>query len=343
VQLGLLVVLLACALAAPALAQKTDSLVVKNGDLITGEVVKLSRGLLEYKTDSLGRLQVRWADVRQLWSKHYFEVDLASGRTIFGVFRRTAKLDTLIVQLDGVTTVVPVKDVVELTRIKTTFWSRLRGSIGLGLDFTKSSNVAQFNFNASTTYRGEHQIVSVNLLSNITYRSAEDQTVKRQEAVAAWRQFLKKQAFLVITSGAQQNEELGLDLRVFLGTGVGYYLIRSRIIELSGDIGLTGTQERAAGTDSLNENLELPVTASFSIFKLVTPKIELTAKFTAYPNLTTKDRLRTETEIKWRHELLKDLFGDLSYYLNTDSKPPNTQAQLNDYGINFSLGWSFGS
>jgi hypothetical protein len=306
-------------------------------------VVKLYRGQLEYKTDSLGRLQVRWADVRQLWSGHYFEVDLSSGRIIFGALRRTEMLDTLVVEQDGITTLVPLKDVVELARIKTTFWSRLRGSIGLGFDFTKASNVAQFNFNASTYYRGVHQIVGVDLLSNITYKGSEDQTVKRQEAVIAWRQFLKKQSFLQITSGAEQNEELGLDLRLFGGAGAGYYVVRSRIVELSADIGLTVTRERAAGTDSLDKNLELPIGATFSIFKHVSPKINLTAKFHAFPNLTTEGRLRTSSEVKWRHEIAKDFFGDLTYYLNTDSKPPNARAQQNDYGINFSLSWSFGN
>ena len=40
--------------AGAAEAQKTDSVWIRNGDRITGEVKSLSRGLLKYSTDDLG-------------------------------------------------------------------------------------------------------------------------------------------------------------------------------------------------------------------------------------------------------------------------------------------------
>jgi hypothetical protein len=327
----------------PASAQKTDSVTVLNSNLITGEVVSLAKGQLEYKTDSLGRLYIRWVDVRQLWSRHHFEVDLKSGRTIYGSLPYTPKLDTLVVWREGVTTLVPVRDVVGIARIKKTFWSRLRGSISLGIDFTKASNVFQFTFDSQTVYRGEKQVVALQLNSQITDKRNEQTVTRRQDAVLFWRQLIKGRSFGVVGTGAQQNQELGLDLRIFATGGAGYYLVRSTVLELSSDVGVAVTRETAVGTEEVTENIELPIGTQFSVFRRITPKINLLAKFQIYPNLTTEGRLRTSTVITWSHELLKDLYGDLTYFLSTDNAPPNPEAQKNDYGINFSLSWTFGT
>ena len=39
-------------------AQKTDSVCMRKGDRITGEVKSLSRGLLKYSTDDLGTISI---------------------------------------------------------------------------------------------------------------------------------------------------------------------------------------------------------------------------------------------------------------------------------------------
>ena len=48
---------LACSMNAAAAAQgRTDVVTLANGDRITGEVVRLDRGRLEFKTDDIGTL-----------------------------------------------------------------------------------------------------------------------------------------------------------------------------------------------------------------------------------------------------------------------------------------------
>jgi len=44
--------------ALPALAAKTDVVVLLNGDRITGEVKELSYGQLKFKTDDMGTLYI---------------------------------------------------------------------------------------------------------------------------------------------------------------------------------------------------------------------------------------------------------------------------------------------
>src|SRR5262245_32221314 len=67
-----------------ALAAKTDVLVLRNGDRITGEVKGLARGKLEYSTDDAGRLSIEWEKVARLTSVNRFDVEDSFGRRYFG-------------------------------------------------------------------------------------------------------------------------------------------------------------------------------------------------------------------------------------------------------------------
>src|SRR3954466_10563821 len=65
-------------------AQKTDSVWIRNGDRITGEVESLSRALLKYSTDDLGTIYIEWDKVDRISSPTMFEVYLKSGQKFYG-------------------------------------------------------------------------------------------------------------------------------------------------------------------------------------------------------------------------------------------------------------------
>jgi len=44
----------------PALAAKTDIIVLRNGDRLTGEVTQMRQGKLQVKTDDAGTLSIEW-------------------------------------------------------------------------------------------------------------------------------------------------------------------------------------------------------------------------------------------------------------------------------------------
>src|SRR5688572_26580715 len=69
---------------AVAEAQKTDSVWIRNGDRITGEVKSLYRGRLKYSTDDLGTIYIEWDKVVRISSRATFEVQLSSGLKYFG-------------------------------------------------------------------------------------------------------------------------------------------------------------------------------------------------------------------------------------------------------------------
>src|SRR5215213_4637897 len=69
--------------AGTAEAQK-DSVWIRNGDRITGEVKSLTRGLLKYSTDDLGTISIEWDKVDRISTTTMLEVQLGSGRKFYG-------------------------------------------------------------------------------------------------------------------------------------------------------------------------------------------------------------------------------------------------------------------
>src|SRR3954469_5574042 len=63
---------------------RTDVVTLPNGDRITGEVVRLDRGRLEFKTDDAGTLYLEWDKVATVQATRAVEVVTEDGRRILG-------------------------------------------------------------------------------------------------------------------------------------------------------------------------------------------------------------------------------------------------------------------
>ena len=70
-------------------AQKTDTVVMNNGDRATVEIKKLERGRLEASTDGMGTLLIEWDDIDHLSSPKRFEVETQTGERYVGSLAAT--------------------------------------------------------------------------------------------------------------------------------------------------------------------------------------------------------------------------------------------------------------
>src|SRR5262245_7213027 len=70
---------------------RTDVVTLANGDRITGEVVRLDRGRLEFKTDDAGTLYLEWDKLASVVTLRLVEVVTMDGRRYLGTLGRTAE------------------------------------------------------------------------------------------------------------------------------------------------------------------------------------------------------------------------------------------------------------
>ena len=91
----------------------------------------------------------------------------------------------------------------------------------------------------------------------------------------------------------------------------------------------------------MRRNGEGVLRASYSLFKYDSPKADISTSLNFFPSLTESDRYRLDFDVKIRKEMITDLFFDVSYYTNFDSKSPSGEGEKTVYGIVTSIGWSY--
>lgn len=63
-------------------------------------------------------------------------------------------------------------------------------------------------------------------------------------------------------------------------------------------------------------------------------------RFFLFIGLSDLGRIRLDSKASVKYELIKNLYLNLSFYLNYDSNPPRPTSK-SDYGSYASVGWSF--
>ncbi len=339
---GLLLLLLGPT-AAPA--PKTDTVTVTNGDVITGEIKSLERGILRVGTDSMGDLDIEWEDVVAVTSDQELLIETTSGARYLGTLAPSGDPAMIEVHVadedeaDAEIHEILKWDVVRIKPIEKRFIDRLKADLSLGYSFTKSSDVAQLTFAADVRYRTEKFRLRIDASSIITEQENEP-TSRTQEISANYRYFLKNRWFALALGGFQENTELGIDLRTFAGGGGGRNLIQTNRsgLSLSGAVTVVNEQTTEGGdtTDSVEAQLGL----DYRFFVFNAPKRDIRVKFVVIPSLSESGRVRTELDTRFKLELVKDFFWELKLFTSTDSKPPGGAISKSDYGIITSFGYS---
>lgn len=329
--------LVACAPMAEA-RQKTDVVLLTNGDHITGEIKQLRRGIINFKTDDIGTINIEWNHVDSLSSGYQFRVEDKAGNKYFGVISLTRAGRLRITRTDH-TADLRNLDVVAITPLESSFWQQLDGSVSLGASYTKSSSLGQLTLDANVKRRTEFRLFELDLTSILT--AQEDESPHRQADFAfKFRQLFSGRAFWTATAEAQRNDELGLDLRALLAPGVGASVLQTNHSEFVTTTGLSVNREWRTDATEDNYNLEAYASAELGGFVYDYPKTDVSLDAYVYPNLTTWGRVRMEIDASASREVVKDFIVALTFYDSFDNEP-GTNAETNDYGFVMSLGWTF--
>jgi hypothetical protein len=336
--LGLVACVLA-ALALPLQAQKTDVVTLLNGDAITGEVKELQRGLLRYSTDDMGTIYVEWDRIARVTSRNYFEVELESGLKYFGTLDPPAEDGKVVVSLVVPDTLVLI-EVVAITRIKATFWSRLSGFVDLGFSYAKANSNAQFTTAAEVKYRGRKWSGSLRGDSYFQRQEGSDGTSRNSLNFTVQR-FLAQKWALGGNARAEQNQELQLEGRYTIGAGGWRSAVQSNRLVLLISGGVQASSEKFTG-GSPTLSAELTAGYEFSLFRFHNPKTDVTSTLDLFGSINDLGRFRFDFEVRAKYELFSDFHLGLTLFDKFDSRPGTEQGgSKNDFGTTLSIGYSF--
>jgi Protein of unknown function, DUF481 len=321
--------------AGAAEAQKTDSVWIRNGDRITGEVNSLSRGLLKYSTDDLGTIYIEWDKVDRISTSTVVEVRLATGRKFYGPLglgpsgRLVLGGDTL-----------RLSEIVGMTPIRGKFLARLNGYLDLGFSYQKAHSAIQLSTGARVQYRGPGAETTFDMTAFIEDRDDASKNSRLSTSLTE-RLFLSNRWSTGFVVGYDRNDELDLSGRARLvgfGTRI---LAQSNHIEFLGSGGIVLTRERYFTTDSTSTGFEGLLGAAFRAFRYDHPRLDVSLTSQAYPSFVVEGRVRLQSDLRVSYELWKDFMLTGTLFDTYDSKPPAEGVPKNDYGTTLAISWTY--
>jgi len=151
--------------ASSALAQRTDELVLWNGNTITGEVKSLQQGKLKFKTDHAGTIYIEWEFINALASSSFYDVENQDGVHYYGSLSKAEESGFLMVLGPTGPVVLDMDMVVTIAPIKKTFWNRVDGSLNIGASYTSADSILQYSLEGDATYRQRKHSEKITLSS----------------------------------------------------------------------------------------------------------------------------------------------------------------------------------
>jgi hypothetical protein len=336
--------------------RRTDILRLYNGDRVTGEIVSLQAGILTYKTDSMGTLSVEWQDIASLESRFSYEVKLSDGSRLFGSIVESLRPGQLRVTGDEGEHSAEWIEVVEVRPIEDQWTERLDVYLSANYNYTRASSVEQTTFNTEVNYAEPN---ALNTLTGRLTRSDNGEQLTSSSRVnysrAVWTDYLGD--FRAFWGSFESNDELGLDHRYAAGAGIGRFFLDSHRMRWTGIVGLQVLTERSLKDREVDpgEGAEGDVTETvkgeeqqevegvlntrFHLWRFDTPELDISYSAELYPNLSDFGRLRGNTDLRLRWEIVHDLFWDISAWGTFDSEAESDNQW--DYGITTGVGWSY--
>ena len=318
----------------------TDVVEFGDGSRMVGELKSMGRGKLAFKTDSTGTINIEWEDVRYVETDQNTQVEIIDGTRYFGRIRRAEAEFAIVVQTASGPVELPGRKVISMDPIEDSGFRSVDLSVSAGYNYTKASDVTQFNLGVDASHRTRKRILSASFASLIS-DSTNNELNQRQTLMTNYTRLRRNRWLNDGGISFDRNDELDLNLRTSLSAGFGRILTQSNhsLFVLKG--GLKATREDKVDVDADVNSLESYALMTWEWFRYDSPELDWSTTLEIIPSLTESGRVRAEFDAKLRWEMLDDLYWQLEFYDSFDNQPQSETTPENDYGITTSLSYDF--
>jgi Protein of unknown function, DUF481 len=329
--------------------EKTDVIVMKNGDRFTCEIKGLSDGVLSVKASYVdGTMSVQWSQVAHLESDQLFLVHTESGAVYTGKVSTTGassdppiKIEVAEAPIKEVE--VPQRKIIKLSETSEGFWHRFDGAVNTGLLYSKGNESTQYNVSSQVAYNRERWSSQLNFNSSFASSSGANLTTRNQTDLSTLRLLRWNNWFYAGTASLLQSSVQEINLQTTLGGGIGRYLKNTNRASIY-VIGGLGWQNVAYGqnvVDQGTQNIAVGfVAGEVKAFKFKKTNLDVSASL--LPAISDAGRVHFNTNAAYYIKLINDLSWNFSFYGSWDSRPPPTFPK-SDYGTSSGLSWTFGN
>ena len=329
--------------------EKSDVIVMKNGDRFTCEIKGLSAGVLSVKVSYVdGTMAVQWSQVAHLESNQLFLVHTESGTVYTGKVSTTGASSDPPIKIEIAQ--APIKEVqvaqrkvIKLSETSQGFWHRFDGAVNTGLLYSKGNESTQYNVSSQVAYNRERWSSQLNVNSTLASSNGASLTTRNQTDLSTLKLLRWNNWFYAGTASFLQSSVQEINLQATLGGGLGRYLKNTNraSIYVVGGLGWQNIGYGPATVDQGPQNTAVGFVASeIKAFKFKKTNVDVSASL--LPSISDAGRVHFNTNAVYYIRIMQDLSWNFSFYGSWDSRPPPTFPK-SDYGTSSGLSWTFGN
>lgn len=321
-----------------ATAVQADQLTLKNGDRLTGTIVKSDAKTLLLKTDFAGDINLEWDAITSIVSSQTLHLALKDGQTIVGTVTTTdGKFEVATKETGPVAAtkeaVVNVRNDAEqkayddqIDRLRhphlTDFWS---GLLDTGLSLTRGNSEA-LTYSlagkaARVTDRDKISVYTTAIYSNSTVNGINSTTAHAIRGGVRGDLNVSEHLFVFGFTDFEYDQFQDLDLRNVVGGGLGYHVIKTKATtfdvfaggdydqDFFGAIAATATNPAKPAITRKSGEVDLGETFNAKLNNRTT----LTEQFSLYPNVSDTGSYRFQFDATGATKLKNWLSWQITY------------------------------
>jgi putative salt-induced outer membrane protein YdiY len=221
------------------------TVVLENGDRLSGKVIELADGILTLKSPLFGEVELPWRKVVELKAEEVITVHLKDGGILSGQVRLRPQDVLEVDQGDhGGTRALRKADVALFNPPVVDYSVKYGVRANLGGVFNRgNSEEDALNFDTEWVARMPDKRYTVGLEVNEA-DSAGLAITSNRYLLTQYDAFLSEKDYLFLSAKGEQDKLADLTLRTTLGAGYGYQFIETERVKLSMQYGLAYIKER---------------------------------------------------------------------------------------------------
>jgi hypothetical protein len=329
--------------------EKSDILVMRNGDRLTCEVKGLNSDTLSISLDyAAGTISINWAKVDHIESKQLFLVKTQNGLVYSGSLStpaspeaRPAKIE--IFEESKSKLELDKAQIVYMEETDLSFWRRFNGQVGLSSIYNKGNQTAQYDFAADAAYPRERWSAAVIYNSSFSSNASSSSVTRNESQLTAQRLLPWNNWYYAGLADFLQSSEQGIQLQSTFGGGVGRYLKNTNNSRIS-VYGGVAWQNIAYHEQFLMATSQRVTSAlivgKINLFRF--DKTNLDVIMNVLPALSDPGRIHTNLNAAYYVKLWGDLTWNVSFYGNWDNQPPPGFSS-SDYGMSSGITYRLGN
>ncbi|MEJ2584289.1 MAG: DUF481 domain-containing protein [Robiginitalea sp.] len=331
-------ILILLALLPIVLSGQHDTLWVKNGNVLYGEIKGLSSGVLTMETPySDDDFTIDYDEVEKLRIERKCLILATGGLRMIGYMASEDPGQVTITEEDGEANVYSLKYINGIQQIRRSFFSRFYGNVDIGFNLTKANNQRQMNIGGGLHYKGFKWISDLDISSLVSNRDEVEETQRTNINLGLTR-LLSKKWFIRGTGSFLSNTEQNLQGRYSLRVGAGQFLATTSKLMFAVLGGLNYNNETYQDETLDKESTELYFGSSLDMFNFKDFSLNTRVEF--YPSLSEGGRLRVDYILNSKYDLPYDFYIKAEFQFNYDNQVVEGGSQF-DYILNTGFGWKF--